>query len=540
MATYSAWKPVVNVDAVRAAQRQRAVFGREPQADDPQISDAFMATRNAPVTQMNIPIGTSVPVAKEIMSLQAPDPSNVPLAPAQVRQSQGWMGGPISLNDAQLRQDLGDRGAWTASTENAPGTARVASTENPVFTAARHAGESFRSAIGSGTDIVTAIPKGAVAVGTPLVEGALGIPATATQPAIPTPVTQGNVVSKTAPSQPAIAATPNFMARSTDVLPQELNSGSARGVMPTDAQIAQARADAQAFEGSKTAQQARGAEAINAETAALHETNRQITNLRDGRSADWTPEKADDPEKETPWTDALEDYASGKVGFPGYKMVRNLIMQQERAAEKGQKNAPDGMTIAAGLAAAEQKQSGRKDGQSFQDVLGALNFQRGAAKDQADLGFKQADLRLRARAEERQAESAANAEARLQNKDMDAETEAIMKSWPQQPQLAAFSDSFPMYAAAAKKRGLGGNFALQNLAGTMQVLSSSTEKTPVMINGSALTEAELVALAGGTHEQQTQNMFQKFFSSWGADAVAKKRQEAIDYIQSRALGASRG
>jgi hypothetical protein len=80
MAKYGEWKPVIDIEGVKQARRQRAVYGREPTAADPKISDAYMVTRRTPNTRYGVEDG-----------------SNLPATPESVVQAQSGSGDPLGL-----------------------------------------------------------------------------------------------------------------------------------------------------------------------------------------------------------------------------------------------------------------------------------------------------------------------------------------------------------------------------------------------------------------------------------------------------------
>jgi hypothetical protein len=149
----------------------------------------------------------------------------------------------------------------------------------------------------------------------------------------------------------------------------------------SDENVARARADAQAFETSKTAQQARTVEDINADTAALRDLRRVQTNVADGFAPDAKRSKSMGPDLGNPsMEEAMRDYAAGRVGSEGYKMIRNLRVDAGDTERRDGKYVPSGKALTA-ASALEQAGGGQEPG-SLSDAISLANLQRGLQNDQ--------------------------------------------------------------------------------------------------------------------------------------------------------------
>lgn len=336
-------------------------------------------------------------------------------------------------------------------------------------------------------------------------------------------------------------ASPNFIARATDVLPQTQNSGAAPGVSPSEEQIAQARRDAQLAPTDYTPLNDRLA-SLNAGIEAQRDLARTKANIADGFAPDTDRSKMDsvtvvgNPSLD----EAAKDYAAGRVGSTGYGMIRALKMDQEQAANNvaRQQSGRRGRGGVPGLQLPSD--SGHSSDTGLKDALAVLQYNRGLRSDQQRYAQNQIENALNAARLVQQGEIAQRTYERAQRTEDRAAAAAHSKQFAEDAKVQM--DSLPKelgwaaplatryYSEAEGKFGRAAE-ATQALGLVTGALAQDQNKEFKYKDGEVYSNADAVAMAQGTYD------------GWsGMKQVDREARQAAarEYLMRRALEVGHG
>ena len=273
-----------------------------------------------------------------------------------------------------------------------------------------------------------------------------------------------------------------------------------------------------------------------AKVASLEAQTKAIRDLRNARrGAEGSPQvgtvRSSGQQGGLTLASALEDYASGLVGSPGYDAIRSLRMDAaETQKVRGGRSKPTSRALAAAELLKDAAKGGGS-GPSLSDQVSLANLQRGIANDQraaTQQGFQNQvsleNLAVNRAGEARQQDEAQRkADESARKSYLEAAPPFAQRITTLFPWMSGNVDTFFQQGAQIRPTNPA------EAAGALQTVVAQQQNNPeklMTILGKNLTGAEVVKLLNGDNP---------FGFGIGNDALETARQQAADKLQTLAL-----